>query len=194
MNHKHRSLFLVALGSLAGAALAAPVTYTVDTDHTHPSFEADHFGGMSVWRGMFDKVTGTIVLDRDAKSGTVDVTIDTASIDTGHAKLEEHLKSPDFFDVAKFPTATYKGKLANFKDGAPTEVQGELTLHGVTKPVTLKVNSFKCMAHPMKKKEFCGADASATINREEFGIGWGKNFGFKMDTKLAIQIEANIAN
>jgi len=194
MNPRHRSLFLVALGSISGAALAAPVTYTVDTDHTRPSFEADHFGGMSVWRGMFDKVTGTIVLDREAKSGTVDVTIDTASIDLGHAKLEEHLKSPDFFDVAKFPTATYKGKLANFKDGAPTEVQGELTLHGVTKPVTLKLNSFKCMAHPMKKKEFCGADASGTINREDFGIGWGKNFGFKMDTKLAIQIEANIAN
>jgi polyisoprenoid-binding protein YceI len=194
MKRLHHSLILAALGSLAGAALAAPVTYTVDTDHTHPSFEADHFGGMSVWRGMFDRVTGTIVLDREAKSGTVDINIDTASIDVGLAKLEDHLKSPEFFDVAKFPTATYKGKLASFKDGAPTEVQGELTLHGVTKPVTLKINSFKCMAHPMKKKEFCGADASGAINREDFGIVWGKNFGFKMDTKLAIQIEANAAN
>ena len=93
-------------------------------------------------------------------------------------------------DVAKFPTATYKGKLAKFKDGAPTEVQGELTLHGVTKPVTLTIRSFKCMAHPMKKKEFCGADAVATINREDFGIDWGKDFGFDMDVKLAIQVEA----
>ena len=194
MNRIQASFVCAALGTLAGTALAAPVTYTVDTEHTHPSFEADHFGGMSVWRGMFDKVTGTIVLDRDAKSGTVDITIDTASIDVGLPKLEDHLKSPDFFDVAKFPTATFKGKLVNFQDGAPTEVQGELTLHGVTKPVTLKVNSFKCMAHPMKKKEFCGADAAGTINREDFGIGWGKQFGFKMDTKLAIQIEANIAN
>jgi polyisoprenoid-binding protein YceI len=188
-----RPVLVIALGTSTGAALAAPTTYTIDTDHTHPSFEADHFGGMSVWRGMFDKVNGTVVIDRAAKTGTVDLTIDTSSIDVGHAKLEEHLKSPDFFDVAKFPTATYKGKLVNFKGDAPTEVQGELTLHGVTKPVTLKVNSFKCMPHPMKKSEFCGADASATINRKDFGIGWGENFGFKMDTKLAIQVEANVA-
>jgi len=189
-----RSFMVVALGTLAGFASAAPVTYNVDTEHTHPSFEADHFGGMSVWRGMFDKVTGTVTLDRAAKSGTVDITIDTASIDVGLEKLETHLKSPDFFDVAQFPTATFTGKLARFKGEAPTEVQGELTLHGVTRPVTLKVNSFKCMPHPMKKKEFCGADASATINREDFGMGWGKNFGFRMETKLRIQVEAFVAN
>jgi polyisoprenoid-binding protein YceI len=187
-------LLTLALGTFAGAALAAPATYTVDSEHTHPSFEADHFGGMSVWRGMFDKVTGTVTIDRAAKTGTVDIAIDTASIDVGLDKLETHLKSADFFDVEKFPTATYQGKLANFKGDVPTEVQGELTLHGVTKPVTLKVNSFKCMPHPMKKKEFCGADASGTINREDFGMTWGKNFGFKMDTKLAIQVEAFAAN
>jgi polyisoprenoid-binding protein YceI len=189
-----RSLVLCALGTSAGAALAAPVTYNVDPDHTHPSFEADHFGGMSVWRGTFDQVTGTVTVDRAAQSGTVDIAIDTASIDVGLAKLETHLKSAEFFDVEKFPTATYKGKLAKFKDGAPTEVQGDLTLHGVTKPVTLTIRSFKCMPHPMKKKEFCGADAAATINREDFGIAWGKNFGFRMETKLEIQIEAFVAN
>jgi len=184
-----RPFMLVTLGTFAGAALAAPVTYNIDTDHTHPSFEADHFGGMSVWRGMFDKVTGTVTIDREAKTGTVDLTIDTASIDVGQEKLQEHLKSAEFFDVATYPTATYKGKLAKFKGDVPTEVQGELTLHGVTKPVTLTIRSFKCMSHPMRKKEFCGADASGTINREDFGIAWGKNFGFKMDTKLAIQVE-----
>lgn len=189
-----RPLVPVALGLCAGLALAAPARYDVDSEHTHPSFEADHFGGMSVWRGTFDKVTGTVMLDKAAGTGTVDLTIDTASIDVGLEKLETHLKSADFFDVEKFPTATYKGKLVKFKDGAPTEVQGDLTLHGVTKPVTLKVNSFKCMPHPMKKKEFCGADASATINRKDFGIGWGENFGFKMETKLAIQVEAFVAN
>jgi polyisoprenoid-binding protein YceI len=188
-----RPLIHVALAASAGAALAAPATYNVDPEHTHPSFEADHFGGMSVWRGMFDKVTGTVVLDRAAQSGTVDITIDAASIDVGHEKLETHLKSAEFFDVARFPTATFKGRLAAFKGDAPTEVQGELTLHGVTKPVTLKVNSFKCMQHPMRKQEFCGADASGTINREDFGIAWGKNFGFKMETKLAIQVEAFLA-
>jgi polyisoprenoid-binding protein YceI len=189
-----RSFLFAALGTLAGAALAAPATYNVDTEHTHPSFEADHFGGMSVWRGTFDKVTGTVTIDRAAGTGTVDITIDTASIDVGLDKLETHLKSADFFDVEKFPTATYKGKLTKFKNGAPTEAQGDLTLHGVTKPVTLTIRSFKCMPHPMKKKEFCGADASATINRKDFGMGWGENFGFKMDTKLAIQVEAFVAN
>ena len=187
------SLCIVALGAFVGVAMAAPAAYDVDPDHTRPSFEADHFGGMSVWRGMFNKTSGKIVLDREAKTGSVDVSIETASIDLGHEKLEAHLKSAEFFDVEKFPTATYKGKLANFKDGAPTEVQGELTLHGVTKPVTLTIRSFKCMMHPMKKQEFCGADVSATINRDDFGIAWGKNYGFRMDTKLEIQIEAFIA-
>ena len=185
-------LFLGAIACATTAVVAAPVTYNVDPEHTHPSFEADHFGGMSIWRGRFNETHGTIVLDREAKTGTVDITIDTKSIDLGHEKLYGHLTGTDagMFDVAKYPTATYKGKLAKFKDGAPTEVQGELTLHGVTRPVTLTINSFKCMAHPMKKKEFCGADASGSINREDFGINWGKAFGFKMETKLAIQVEA----
>jgi len=182
----------IAIAMLAaGAASAAPVKYEVDTKHTHPSFEADHFGGMSVWRGKFNKATGNIVLDREAKAGSVEVSIDASSIDTGVDDLNDHLKSKEFFEVEKYPTATYRGKLAAFKDGNPTEVQGELTLHGVTKPVTLKINSFKCMQHPMKKIEFCGADAAATINREDFGIAWGKNFGFAMDVKLQIQVEAN---
>src|SRR6187200_3289296 len=142
----------IAIAMLAaGAASAAPVKYEVDTKHTHPSFEADHFGGMSVWRGKFNKATGNIVLDREAKAGSVEVSIDASSIDTGVDDLNDHLKSKEFFEVEKYPTATYRGKLAAFKDGNPTEVQGELTLHGVTKPVTLKINSFKCMQHPMKK-------------------------------------------
>ena len=188
-----RSLTTLLLATLSVSAVAAPVKYTVDSGHTFPSFEADHFGGMSVWRGKFKSTAGTVVVDREAKTGTVDIKIDTASVDTGNEKLNDHLKTAEFFDIAKIPAATYKGKLANFKDGAPTEVQGDLTLHGVTKPVTLTIRSFKCMPHPMKKKEFCGADATATINREDFGMSWGKAFGFKMDVKLAIQIEANIA-
>ena len=188
-----RHIAAIALAASSGLALAAPAKYDIDPEHVYPSFEADHFGGMSVWRGKFNKNSGSVLLDREAQSGTVDVTIDMASVDTGLEKLNTHLLSPDFFDVAKYPTATYKGKLAKFKDGAPTEVQGELTLHGVTKPVTLTIRSFKCMAHPMKKKEFCGADAVASINREDFGVGWGKAFGFKMDVKLAIQVEAFLA-
>jgi polyisoprenoid-binding protein YceI len=194
MNRTFHSLLFVVFGTLASAALAAPTKYVADYKHTYPSFEADHFGGMSVWRGKFNKSSGTIEIDREAKTGTVDMTIDLASVDTGFDELNEHLKKPDFFEVAKYPTATYKGKLAKFENGAPTEVQGELNLHGVTKPVTLTITSFKCMQNPMKKKEFCGANATATINRDDFGIVWGKNFGFAMWVRLAIQIEADPAN
>lgn len=191
MNHRLRYLSALLLAGCSAAALAAPATYDLDPEHVYPSFEADHFGGMSVWRGKFTKTSGKVVIDREAKTGTVEVTIDMNSVSTGNEKLDNHLRTDAvLLDVAKYPTATYKGKLVNFKDGAPTEVQGDLTLHGVTKPVTLTIRSFKCMQHPMKKKEFCGADASASFNREEFGITFGKNFGFKMDVKLAIQVEA----
>ncbi len=193
MRHSIRTLALVALIGGASAALAAPVKYVVDPDHTYPSFEADHFGGMSVWRGKFNKSSGTITLDKLAGTGTVDITVDAASIDFGHDKMNEHARTPDMFDVEKFPTITYKGKLAKFKDGKPTEVQGDLTMHGVTKPVILQIRSFKCMQHPMKKKEFCGADAAGKINRDDFGVSFGKDFGFNMDVTLAIQIEANAA-
>jgi polyisoprenoid-binding protein YceI len=174
---------------VTGSAMAAPVTYDVDPNHTYPSFEADHFGGLSVWRGKFDKTSGTVVYDKDKGAGTVNITIDAASIDFGHAKLNEHAKSPEMFDVAKFPTATYKGTMAKFKDGAPTEVEGELTLHGVTKPVKLTINQFKCIMNPMIKKEVCGADASATFNRSDFGVSFGDKYGFKQEVKLQIQVE-----
>jgi len=183
------ALPVAMLALMTGAAIAAPVKYNVDPNHTYPSFEADHFGGLSVWRGKFDKSSGTIVFDKDKASGTVDITIDAASIDFGHAKLNDHAKSPEIFDVAKFPTATYKGNLAKFKDGAPTEVEGQLTLHGVTKPVKLTITQFKCMVNPMSKKEVCGADASATFNRSDFGVNFGDKYGFKQDVKLQIQVE-----
>ena len=175
---------------MAGAVLAEPVTYQVDPAHTYPSFEADHFGGMSVWRGKFDKTSGTILLDKEKGTGTVDITVDTASIDFGMPKLNEHAKSAEMFDVEKYPTATYKGKLAGFKNGVPTEVDGQFTLHGVTHPLKLTLNQFKCMTYPMDKKEHCGADASATFNRADYGISYGDKYGFKMDVKLAIQVEA----
>jgi len=184
------ALSAAVLTLITGSALAAPVTYEVDPAHTYPSFAADHMGGLSVWRGKFDKSSGTIVLDKDKSTGSVDITVDTSSIDFGHEKLNEHAKGPDMFDVTKFPTATYKGKLASFKNGAPTEVQGEFTLHGVTKPLTLKINQFLCKPNPMTKKEVCGADASATFNRKDYGLGFGDAYGFKMDVALEIQVEA----
>jgi polyisoprenoid-binding protein YceI len=188
VQHLKNLVAKVVLLSSAGA-MAAPVTYNLDTSHTFPSFEADHMGGLSVWRGKFNKSSGKIVLDTAAKTGTVDVEIDTASIDFGHDKLNAHAIGEDMFDVAKYPKATYKGALAKFKNGAPTEVAGELTLHGVTKPVTLKINSFQCKVNPMLKREVCGADASATINRKDFGVSYGEAYGFKQDVKLLIQAE-----
>jgi polyisoprenoid-binding protein YceI len=187
MKLKHLSIALLAAAATVGSAFAAD-TYAIDPSHTYPSFEADHFGGLSVWRGKFTKTEGTIVLDRAAKSGTVDLTIDPASIDFGNAKLDEHAKGAEMFDVAKFPSAGYKGKIV-FKGDTPTSVDGQLTLHGVTKPVKLTINKFKCMVNPMLKKEVCGADASATFKRSDFGVSYGESYGFNMDVKLAIQVE-----
>lgn len=188
------ALPVIVLGLAAGVALAAPVTYQVDPSHTYPSFEADHFGGLSTWRGKFDSTSGTIVLDKDAGTGTVDITVDTSSINLGHAKLNEHVKSAEMLDVQKYPTATYKGTFTDFKNGVPTEVHGELTLHGVTKPLTLTINHLICKVTPMSPKERCGADASATFNRADFGVNYGEKYGFNMAVKLAIQVEATPAN
>jgi polyisoprenoid-binding protein YceI len=182
---------LVASFSLFAASVsAAPATYNIDPNHTHPVFEADHLGGLSVWRGLFKKTTGTITLDKAASAGTVEVNIDVASIDFGQDKLSEEAAGPEMFDAAKFPAATYKGTLGGFKDGAPTTVTGNLTLHGVTKPVTLTIDSFKCIMHPMLKREVCGADAKGSFNRADFGVNYGQQYGFKQDVALRIQVEA----
>src|SRR5271169_5666929 len=153
MKHKYLPL-LLALA--ATSATAASTTYNLDPDHTHPSFEVDHFGGLSTWRGTFKKSTGTVTIDTEAKTGTVDVVIDTATIDFAHDKLNEHVSSAEMLNVAKYPTAEFKGRFVEFANGAPRSISGDLTLHGVTKPVTLTINSFKCIEHPMLKKQVCG--------------------------------------
>jgi polyisoprenoid-binding protein YceI len=178
---------------VCAAAFAAPVTYVLDPKHTYPSFEADHMGGLSVWRGKFTSTTGKVAYDKDAKSGTIDVTVDVSSIDFGNQKLDEHAKSPEIFDAAKYPTATYSGKFTQFNASGPTEAQGTFTLHGVSKPLTLKIDSFKCMQSPMTHKEVCGADASATFDRSDYGVDFGKTYGFKMWVKLEIQVEGSPA-
>jgi polyisoprenoid-binding protein YceI len=188
MNIKHAIAAFVAVTAATGA-LAAD-TYVIEPNHTYPSFEADHMGGLSVWRGKFTNTSGSITLDRAAKTGSVDITIDAKTLDFGHAKMNEHAKSADMFDVAKYPTAVYKSTSITFKGNQPFEVNGELTLHGVTKPVKLTINQFKCIQHPMFKREACGADASATFNRSDFGIDYGVQMGFNPTVKLAIQVEA----
>jgi len=185
-----RLLTTLVLSTTAAAGMAAPVNYDIDPAHTFPSFEADHMG-ISVWRGKINKSSGKVVLDREAGSGSVDIAMDLSSVDFGHDQLNKWAVGKDFFDVKRAGgKAQYRGKLAGFQNGAPTEVQGELTMHGVTQPVTLKLNSFKCIPHPMHKREVCGADAAATINREAFGLTAGKDYGFSMDVALRIQVEA----
>ncbi|MDR5778453.1 YceI family protein [Caballeronia sp. LZ065] len=190
-----KKLSIIAAGALAlgtlglsFSALAAD-TYKLDPNHTYPSFEADHFGGVSTWRGKFNKSSGEVTLDRAAKTGTVNVTIDIASVDTGNDKLNEHLQKAEFFDASKYPTAEYKGTSMKFDGDAPSEVMGTLTMHGVTKPLNLKVEHFKCFVNPMMKKEVCGVEATATFDRGDFGMDYGKSYGFSLKTVLHIQAE-----
>lgn len=180
----------LALATLLGAAVTAQAArYEIDPSHTYPSFEADHMGGLSIWRGKFTRSSGTIEYDPVARTGSIDITVDAASADFGHAKLNEVIRQPSYLDVAQFPTATYKGKLTRFNGAVPGAVEGELTLHGVTRPVTLTINQFLCKKTPPSGREKCGADASATINRKEFGISRGEEMGLGMEVKLQIQVE-----
>jgi polyisoprenoid-binding protein YceI len=176
---------------LCAGAFAAPVTYNLDPAHTYPSFEADHMGGLSVWRGKFTSSSGKVVYDKAAKSGTIDVTVDMSSVDFGMPKLNEHAKSAEIFDVTKYPTATFTGKFTKFNGTSPSEAEGTFTMHGVSKPLTLTINSFLCKPNPMSKKEVCGADASATFNRSDFGVNFGDKYGFKQEVKLQIQVEGS---
>jgi len=173
--------------SCSTAAFAT--TYQLDPTHTYPSFAVDHFGGVSIWRGKFTKSSGTITLDPARKTGTVDVSIDPASIDTGNAQLDQNLRGKDGFDTKQYPSATYKGTQIQFDGDRPEQVVGTLTLHGVTRPVTLKIDSFKCIINPYFKREVCGVEASAQFDRSDFGIDIGRKLGFNMLTKLQIQAE-----
>lgn len=175
------------LASLPFAAHAVD-SFTMDPLHTYARFSVNHLG-FSTMQGRFDKSGGKVILNRAAKSGSVDVTIEAASLTTGYDKRDAHLRSPDFFNVAEFPTLTYKSSAVKFKGDTPVSVEGNLTLLGVTKPVTLTILSFKCANHPMNKKELCGADASAQIKRSDFGMKFGlPNVGD--DIKLVLEVEA----
>lgn len=179
---------LIATVMTLAATSAFAQTYTIEPNHTYPSFEADHLG-ISVWRGKFTKTAGTVTLDRAAKNGKLDIVIDANSLDFGHAKMNEHAKSKDMFNVEQFPAITYKGTSIQFNGDTPVAVQGNLTMLGVTKPVTLAINKFKCIVHPMFKREVCGADASGSFQRSDFGLNYGLPH-FSPEVKLAIQVEA----
>lgn len=176
-----------------GSAWGAPARYQIDPDHTHPEFEVDHYG-MSVWRGLFRRTSGVVTLDAAAGTGTVDVTIDMASVDFGLDKLNAMAVSstaPPILEATQYPIARYTGTLGGFVNGIPHAVAGYLTLHGVTRPVALIVLKFGCIPeHPVVKREVCGADAVGAFNREDFGITVGKKYGLDMGVTLRIQVEA----
>jgi len=183
------ALVAAVIASSAGLALAQADRYQIDPNHTYPSLEFSHMG-ISVWRGKFDKTRGKITVDRAARTGTVDVVIDTASINFGLDAMDEKARSEDFFDAARYPTAIYKGTL-NFVGDQPKTVDGQITIMGVTRPVKLTINLFKCMPHPMLKRELCGADAEGDLNWSEYGMKmskWGEGEAGKVH--LRIQVEA----
>ena len=166
-----KRIAIVALAAgLALPALAAPETYVIDTNHTLPRFEYSHFG-YSTQTSRFDKTSGKITIDRVAKTGSADVIIDVNSVNTGSEVFNGHLKGEDFFDAAKFPTITFKSTAFKFEGDKPVAIDGNLTVKGVTKPVTLAVSSFLCMPHPLAKKDACGANATTRIKRSEFNNG-----------------------
>lgn len=183
----YKQLITAIALSLPLSAFAAD-SYTIDSAHTYPHFSISHLG-FSTMQGRFDKTTGAVTLDQAAKTGSVDIEIDAASISTGFAKRDDHLRSPDFFNTAEFPTITYKSTKFNFSGNTPSSVEGNLTILGVTKPVTLTIDAFNCGVHPMSKKDVCGAGASAQIKRSDFGVKYGiPNIGD--DVKLVFEIEA----
>ena len=161
---------LALTGAMAASAVAAPVTYGVDGSHTFPRFSYSHFG-YSTQLSSFSKTKGKVVFDAEAKTGAVEIVIDTKSVNTGFADFNEHIQGEDFLDTAKFPEATFKSTKVVFEGDKPKAVEGQLTIKGVTKPVTLTVTSFHAMPHPMLKKPAIGANAFTVIKRSEFNAG-----------------------
>jgi polyisoprenoid-binding protein YceI len=170
-------------------AQAQTKNYKIDSSHTYPSFEADHLG-ISKWRGKFNNSAGILKFDKTTGQGQVDITVDVTSVDFGHRLMNGWAKGPGFFDIEKHPSATFKGQFSAISNNVPTEVVGEFTLVGKTLPLTLKINSLKCIDHPVFKRELCGADAQGTFDRSDYGLDAGRSWGFAMEILLRIQVEA----
>ena len=167
---KQLSLAAALFAALAGSAIAAPVTYNVDGSHTFPRFSYSHFG-LSTQLSSFKNTSGKVVFDAEARTGSVDITIDMKSVNTGFDDFNGHIQGEDFLDTAKFSTATFKSTKVTFEGDKPKSIDGVLTIKGVSKPVTLTVTRFLAMPHPMMKKPALGADAFTTIKRSEFNAG-----------------------
>lgn len=183
------SLFAVAAATVMTAGAAQAATYAIDPTHTFVTFEISHFGATTN-RGRFDKKQGTVEFDRAAKTGKVDITIDTTSVNTGTPPFDKHLQSADLFDAAKHPTIKFVSDKFSFNGDKVSEVTGQLTLLGKTAPITLKATQFNCYDSPMLKREVCGGDFEATIDRTQWGMNYGVEWGFAKNVRLVVQIEA----
>ena len=181
---------IAALCASCAAAFAQPETFAIDNNHTNPSFSYSHFG-FSVQTARFNKTSGKIVLDPAAQTGSVDVVIDTTSVDTISPKLNEHLQKPDFFDSAKYPTITFQSTKVVFDGDRPVSIDGNLTVKGVTKPVTLKVTGYKFGTNPFAKKDEIGANATATVKRSDFGLDlYTPNVSDEVTINIAVEAVA----
>jgi polyisoprenoid-binding protein YceI len=180
---------LPTMFAFSGVASAQAESYTIDSSHTFPTFEILHLN-LSVQRGRFNETQGSIRLDQKARTGSVELSIKAASVDTGLEALEKHLREEDFFNVQKYPTISYKSRAFKFDGDRPVAVEGDLTLLGVTKPVRLTVENFRCGDHPMAKRKACGALVSTTIKRSEFGMGKYPPPVLGDEVKISVSLEA----
>ena len=180
-------LMALALGTMA--AYGTPVNYKLDPEHTYVSLEAPHIPGGSYWRGKFNRTqSGLVSLDRQSHTGHIEVSIDASSVDFGLETLNDMVRGPQFLDVARYPTASFRADTVRFEGDTPVEAIGTLSLHGVEKPLSLKINSFRCIPDQYLKVERCGADASAVIDRSAFAVSnYSQMTG--SEVKLAIQVE-----
>jgi polyisoprenoid-binding protein YceI len=190
-----KKMLAAAVLALPLAAAATPETYQIDEHHSFPNFTIDHLGFSTIF-GRFNKSSGSFTVDFQAKTGSVEMTIDTASVDTGDHERDgrprtrdEHLRSADFFNVAEFPRMTFKSTGVKFNGDAVSEIDGQITMAGVTKPLTLKLERWKCGAHPFTKKAMCGGNAVGTLKRSEFGVKYGVP-AIGDEVKLNISFEA----
>lgn len=187
LEEKTMKKMFAAIGLFAISMTAFADSYTIDPTHTYPNFTISHLG-FSTMYGRFDKTSGTLTMDRAKGTGSVDITVDMASVNTGMKKRDDHLRSPDFFNVAEFPVMTFKSTKVEFA-GKGAKVTGDLTIKGVTKSVTLDVASINCGVHPFNKKDVCGFDATTKIKRSDFGIKYGLP-AIGDDMNIMIEVEA----
>ena len=185
----HKTLIAAAALAVAGFAQAETATYSIDPTHTFVTFEANHFN-TSTLRGRFDRKEGSVKVDRAAKTGSADITIEAASVSTGVPALDTHLKSKDFFDASAAPSVKFVGDKFSFNGDKVSAVSGQLTMLGKTLPVTLNAANFNCYVNPLLKREVCGGDFETTLTRSQWGMNYGLNFGLPDNIRLLIQIEA----